>query len=62
MVGIESPLIHLGETLLALSLLVTGKDSGLWVELGLKTESCFDIFFVKLLIIIVERRAALSPY
>jgi hypothetical protein len=33
-VGIESPLIHLGETLLGYSLLVTGRDSGLWVALG----------------------------
>ena len=40
-------LIHFGETLLGYSLLVTGRDSGLWVELGLKTDSCnpFDISF-----------------
>jgi len=38
-VGIESPLIHLRETLLELSLLVTGRESGLWIELGLKTHS-----------------------
>jgi len=39
------------------------KRLGLWVELGLKTNFCnrFDISFVKLLIIIVEWRAALSP-
>jgi membrane-associated HD superfamily phosphohydrolase len=62
-VGIESQMIHLGETLLELSLLVTGRDSGLLIELGLKTNSCnpFLISLVKLLIIIVERKAALSP-
>jgi len=30
-VGVESPLIHHEQTLLGLSLLVTGRDSGLWV-------------------------------
>jgi len=30
---------HLGKTLLGLSLLVTGRDSGLWIELGLKKNS-----------------------
>ena len=50
MVGIKSPLIHFGETLLRLSLLVTGRDSGLWVELSLKTDSRNPLeSFVKLL-------------
>jgi len=37
-------LIHLGETLLGYSLLVRGRDSGLWVwvELGLKTFFFFE--------------------
>jgi len=33
-VEIESPMIHFGKTLLGLSLLGTGRDSGLLVELG----------------------------
>jgi len=50
MVGMESPLIHLGKTLLGLSLLVIEIYSGLWVELGLQNDSCNPLeSFVKLL-------------
>jgi len=41
---------------------VTGRDSRLWVELGLMTYSCNPLeSFVTLLNIIVERIVALSP-
>jgi len=61
-VGIESTLIHLEQTLLILIPLVMGRDLGLLVELGLKTDYCNPLeTFVKSLIIIVEQSTALSP-